>query len=119
MRDRNSCNPQLGQRRLAIGGNGDGSGRFGCGMDALHTFTGESATGLSVTDAHTKPLSMMLALDARSSSESIREGLKRLGDSQSRKVSNRPVPDLGTISMSALGHKQTGADMCAAMSNIC
>jgi len=32
MRDRNNCNPQLGQRRLAIGGNGDGSGRFSCGM---------------------------------------------------------------------------------------
>jgi len=32
MRDRNNCNPQLGQRRLAIGGNGDGSNLFGCGM---------------------------------------------------------------------------------------
>jgi hypothetical protein len=47
---------------------------------------------------------MMLALDARSTNESIREGLKRLRNSQSRKVSNRPVPDLGTYYV-RFGHK--------------
>jgi hypothetical protein len=31
MYDKNNCNPQFGQRRLAILGNGDGS-EFGCGM---------------------------------------------------------------------------------------
>jgi len=35
MRDINNCDPQLGQRRLAIGGNGGGSKLFGCGTDAL------------------------------------------------------------------------------------
>ena len=52
MRERNNCNPQLGQRRRAIGGNGNGSGRLGCGM--VHPeVTGGSTTGLSVTDACT------------------------------------------------------------------
>jgi hypothetical protein len=53
-------------------------------------FKGGSATGLSVTDARTVPLSMMLTLDARSTNASIREGLKHcsegktLTDSESR-----------------------------------
>jgi hypothetical protein len=46
MRDRNNCNPQLGQRRLAIGGNWDGSKRFGCGITHSLTDTGGSAIGL-------------------------------------------------------------------------
>jgi len=49
MYDRTNCNPQLGQRRLAIGGNGDGSTRFGCGMAHPLFGTGGSAIGLSVT----------------------------------------------------------------------
>ncbi len=32
MYDKNNGSPRLGQRRRAIDGNGDGSGRFGCGM---------------------------------------------------------------------------------------
>src|SRR5262245_9613296 len=76
------------------------------------TFTGESATGLSVTDAWTEPLSMMLALDAQSMNESIREGLKLRSvgnalvdcesrfDCESRQLSKCLVPDLGTTSFS-------------------
>src|SRR5262249_4388522 len=51
MRDRNKCNPQLGQRRLAIGGNGDRSRRFGSGMVRPFPDTGGSTTSLSVADA--------------------------------------------------------------------
>jgi len=50
MRARNSCNPQLGQRRLAIGGNGEGSGRFGSGMVHPHLL---QAGGLLVASAPT------------------------------------------------------------------
>jgi len=49
MYDKNNCNPQFGQRRLAILGNGDGSKRFGCGMAHPLFVTGGSAIGLSVT----------------------------------------------------------------------
>jgi len=49
MYDKNNCNPQLGQRRLAIRGNGDGSGRFGWGMAHPLFGTGGSAICLSVT----------------------------------------------------------------------
>jgi len=51
MCDRNICNPHFGQRRLAIGGNGDGSKRFGCGTVAPRTFSRRKHNGLSVTDA--------------------------------------------------------------------
>jgi hypothetical protein len=49
MRDRNNCNPQLEQRRLPIGGNGDGSGRFGCGM-VQSDCQGRKSNCLSATD---------------------------------------------------------------------
>jgi hypothetical protein len=44
MHDRNNWNPQLGQRRLAMGGNGDGSGRFGCGIALPPTIVSQSPT---------------------------------------------------------------------------
>jgi hypothetical protein len=40
------------------------------------TFTGGSASGLSVTDAWTEPQSMIFPLDVQSTIESIREGFK-------------------------------------------
>ena len=47
MRERNNGNPQLGQRRLAIGGNGDGSKRYGCGMDTPLIYRRERNWSLS------------------------------------------------------------------------
>jgi hypothetical protein len=72
------------------------------------TFAGESATGLSVTDAWTEPQSMIFPLDIQSTNESIREGLKHCSakeglkrrsvseDCKDRQLSKSSVPDLGT-----------------------
>ena len=66
MRDKNKCDPQLGQRRPPIGGNGDGSGRFGCGIGALpNWYRREHLRSLSHRRLRRGPWSVMLHTHVR------------------------------------------------------
>jgi len=75
MRDRNKCNPQLGQRRLAIGGNGDRSRRFGSGMVRPFPDTSGSTTSGRRRLAQSR-CRWCLHRTRNSTNESTREHLK-------------------------------------------